>query len=142
MVFDTFTVQDVRLILITFLNVPLSGSRRAGPEKTTRINLKLQVDYAIEVDQCYGQKNLTLCYEFPSPLHITNVAFKNFKGTTSTKYEPDIATFACSSDSACSNISAENIHVEGPSGSLAYCHDVDESLLVGVDCSGPYNGFE
>jgi galacturan 1,4-alpha-galacturonidase len=102
----------------------------------------LQVDYAIEVDQCYGQKNLTLCYENPSPLKITNVVFKNFQGTTSTKYEPDIATFACSSDAACSNIRASNINVQGPGGSLAYCHNVDESTLVGVDCTGPYKGFE
>ncbi|RLL95287.1 hypothetical protein CFD26_101708 [Aspergillus turcosus] len=100
------------------------------------------VDYAIELDQCYGQKNLTLCYEFPSPLKITNVVFKNFQGITSTKYEPDIATFACSSDTACSNIHASNINVWGPGGSLAYCQNVDELMLVGVNCTGPYKGFE
>lgn len=27
------------------------------------------VDYAIEVTQCYGQKNLTLCNEFPVRVH-------------------------------------------------------------------------
>lgn len=37
------------------------------------------VDYAIEVTQCYGQKNLTLCNEFPvrtsgSSLHYDLIA--------------------------------------------------------------------
>jgi galacturan 1,4-alpha-galacturonidase len=37
------------------------------------------VDYAIEVTQCYGQKNLTLCNEFPvrtysSSLHYNLIA--------------------------------------------------------------------
>lgn len=100
------------------------------------------MDYAIEVDQCYGQSNLTLCYDNPSPLQITNVMFKNFQGTTDSKYAPDIATFACSSSTACSNIQAENINVSGPSGSLAYCYNVDTSLLNGVNCTGTYKGFE
>ncbi|ELR08092.1 hypothetical protein GMDG_02919 [Pseudogymnoascus destructans 20631-21] len=43
------------------------------------------VDYAIEYDQCYGQKNLTLCLGYPSPLTITDIVFKNFIGKTSTK---------------------------------------------------------
>ena len=64
------------------------------------------VDYAIEVDQCYGQSNLTLCLEFPSPLTITDVLFKNFNGKTSKKYQPEIGTFACSSATVCNNIVA------------------------------------
>ena len=100
------------------------------------------MDYAIEVDQCYGQSNLTLCYDNPSPLKITNVSFKNFKGTTDSKYAPDIATFACSSSTACSNIQVTDFHVQGPDGSLAYCNNVDNSLLTGVNCTGPYKGFE
>lgn len=31
------------------------------------------VDYAIEVTQCYGQKNLTLCNEFPVRVHQSSV---------------------------------------------------------------------
>ena len=31
------------------------------------------VDYAIEITQCYGQKNLTLCNQFPSKLTISDV---------------------------------------------------------------------
>lgn len=74
------------------------------------------VDYAIEVTQCYGQSNLTLCNEYPvcslrahckywtnhdlaiqSNLTISDVHFTNFKGTTSGKYDPDVGTIVCSS---------------------------------------------
>lgn len=99
------------------------------------------VKYAIEVDQCYGQSNLTLCYDNPSPLKIENVLFKNFYGTTTSSYAPDIAAFACSSSTACTNIQAEDINVTGPTESLAYCYNVDESLLQGINCTGPYEGF-
>ena len=44
------------------------------------------VDYAIEITQCYGQKNLTLCNEYPSNLTISNIFMKNIKGTSSGKY--------------------------------------------------------
>lgn len=71
-----------------------------------------------------------------------NVMFKNFQGTTDSKYAPEIATFACSSSTACSNIQTEDINVSGPSGSLAYCYNVDTSLLNGVNCIGTYKGFE
>ncbi len=99
------------------------------------------VDYAIEVDQCYGQSNLTLCLEYPSPLTITNVTFNNFKGKTSTKYEPEIATFACSSAAVCNGIVATNIDVVSPNGTdLAYCQIVDEAVLD-VECSTVYKGF-
>ncbi|KAL5414864.1 hypothetical protein PMIN03_002999 [Paraphaeosphaeria minitans] len=36
------------------------------------------VDYAIEITQCYGQQNLTLCNEFPSNLTISDVT-KEFR---------------------------------------------------------------
>lgn len=99
------------------------------------------VDYAIEVDQCYGQKNLTLCLEFPSPLTISDILFKNFKGKTSKEYQPEIGTFACSSENACSNIVATDINVLSPNGTKdAYCLNVDEETLD-VKCGGPFLGF-
>lgn len=88
------------------------------------------VDYAIEITQCYGQKNLTLCLEYPSPLTIENIYFRNFKGTTSKKYSPDIGLFACSSKEVCGSIYAENIDVVSPAGGDdASCLNVDESDL-------------
>ena len=99
------------------------------------------VDYAIEVDQCYGQSNLTLCLQYPSPLTITDIVFKNFNGKTSKKYQPEIATFACSSATVCNNIVATEINVVSPNGTdLAYCQNVDTSVLD-VNCTGRYLGF-
>jgi len=99
------------------------------------------VDYAIEVDQCYGQSNLTLCLEYPSPLTIKDIVFKNFNGKTSTKYNPEIGTFACSSATVCNNIVASDINVSSPKGTnSAYCLNVDNSTLD-VTCSTVYKGF-
>ncbi|KAH7319468.1 PGX, glycoside hydrolase family 28 protein [Rhexocercosporidium sp. MPI-PUGE-AT-0058] len=99
------------------------------------------VDYAIEVDQCYGQKNLTLCLEYPSPLTITNIVFKNFKGKTTSKYQPQIGTFACSSSNVCNNIVASNIDVVSPNGTdQAYCLNVDQKVLD-VECTTVFKGF-
>ncbi|OQE25782.1 hypothetical protein PENFLA_c008G02271 [Penicillium flavigenum] len=88
------------------------------------------VDYAIEVTQCYGQKNLTLCNEFPSELAIEDIVFKNFKGVTSGKRDPDVGTIVCSSPDVCSNIKASNIDVVSPDGDDQFtCTNVDENLL-------------
>ncbi|CAG8956663.1 hypothetical protein HYFRA_00012207 [Hymenoscyphus fraxineus] len=100
-----------------------------------------EVDYAIQVNQCYGQKNLTLCLEFPSPLTIKDIVFKNFQGTTSKKYQPEIAAVACSSKEACANISATSINVKSPNGTRdAYCLNVNETSLD-LGCGGPWKGF-
>jgi galacturan 1,4-alpha-galacturonidase len=99
------------------------------------------VDYAIEVDQCYGQNNITLCNEFPSPLTITDILFKNFQGKTSKKYQPEISAFACSSSAVCSGITASSINVMSPNGSkLAYCQNVNPATLD-VTCSTLLEGF-
>lgn len=99
------------------------------------------VDYAIEIDQCYGQSNLTLCLQYPSPLTISDIVFKNFQGKTSKKYSPETSTFACSSTTACNNITATDINVVSPAGTNdAYCLNVDESALD-VTCTTVYKGF-
>ena len=93
------------------------------------------VDYAIEVTQCYGQKNFTLCTQAPSNLTITDVLFTNFQGTASKKYVPLVGNIVCSSPNVCSNIRATNIDVLGPVGNNAYtCLAVDENLLD-VNCT-------
>ena len=99
------------------------------------------VDYAIELTQCYGQKNLTLCLQFPSPLTITDIVFKNFKGKTSKKYSPQIGNFGCSSTAVCNNIVASSIDVVSPAGSdLAFCLNVDKTVLD-VTCTDTYLGY-
>ena len=99
------------------------------------------VDYAIEITQCYGQKNLTLCQQFPSPLTIEDIVFRNFTGRTSSHYQPLIAAFACSSPSVCGNIHATDIDVVSPNGTRqAYCLNQDEAALD-VECTDLYKGF-
>nr|ASM94208.1 exopolygalacturonase [Evansstolkia leycettana] len=92
------------------------------------------VDYAIEVTQCYGQSNLTLCNEYPSNMTISDIHFNNFHGTTSKKYEPLVGSIVCSSPNVCSDIYATNIDVESPEGTNEFaCTNVDKSTLA-IDC--------
>ncbi|MCJ1376235.1 hypothetical protein MMC20_007476 [Loxospora ochrophaea] len=93
------------------------------------------VDYAIEITQCYGQSNFTLCNEYPSNLTISDVLFTNFQGTTSTKFEPIVGYLVCSSPNVCSNITATNINIISPQDTNQLtCLDVDDSLLA-VNCT-------
>ncbi|POS76259.1 polygalacturonase [Diaporthe helianthi] len=105
------------------------GSGRVNNITFDGMDIK-NVDYAIEITQCYGQKNLALCLQYPSPLTIKNIFFRNFKGTTSKKYSPLVGLFACSSKEVCGNIYAENIDVVSPAGgNQASCLNVDEKAL-------------
>ncbi|ROV94827.1 hypothetical protein VPNG_09313 [Cytospora leucostoma] len=94
------------------------------------------VDWAIQITQCYGQKNTTLCLDYPSPLTISDIYLKNFNGTTSSKYSPEVASFACSSEGVCGDIYAENINVSSPKGVLneAYCLNVNQTALENITC--------
>jgi galacturan 1,4-alpha-galacturonidase len=119
------------------LSTDLQGGGGSGSVKNiTYDTMTIQnVDYAIEVTQCYGQKNLTLCNQYPSSMTISDVYFKNIKGTTSGKYDPDVGTIVCSSPSVCSNIYASDIAVKSPKGYNAFtCTNVDDSLLA-VNCT-------
>ena len=95
------------------------------------------VDYAIEVTQCYGQKNLTLCFEYPSSLTISDVKINNVYGTTSSHYAPISGYVECSSETVCTNITLTDINVSSPNGTknLFTCGDVDESLLHDITCT-------
>ncbi|CAG8949035.1 hypothetical protein HYFRA_00002163 [Hymenoscyphus fraxineus] len=90
-----------------------------------------KVDYAIELTQCYSQKNQTLCNMYPSSLVIEDVLFENFSGT-SNKYDPVVGSLVCSSPSVCKNIQAKNISITNPSGKAAKwtCTNMDKSLLA------------
>ncbi|KAM7182914.1 exopolygalacturonase [Rhypophila sp. PSN 637] len=99
------------------------------------------VDYAIEITQCYGQKNLTLCREFPSRLRMEDIFFRGFKGTTSKKFEPLVAALACSSPTVCSNIQARDIEVVSPGGrQQAYCLNMVEEDLD-LECTDEFRGW-
>ncbi|KAF5964144.1 exopolygalacturonase [Fusarium bulbicola] len=95
-------------------------------------------DNAITITQCYGQKNQTLCNEFPANLTIEDVTMKNFWGTVSTKYDPRAGTLVCSAPDRCSNIVAEDIRVQVPSKKppVYDCQNIDTSTLD-ITCRDP-----
>lgn len=93
------------------------------------------VDYAIEITQCYGQSNLTLCNQFPSSLTISDILIENFDGTTSKKYDPIVGTLVCSSPNVCSNFTVQDINVHSPKGFDEFtCKNIDETNLH-VNCT-------
>ena len=53
-------------------------------------------DRAITITQCYGQKNQTLCNEFPANLTIEDITIRNMWGTTSKNADPEAGTLVCS----------------------------------------------
>ncbi|QDS70489.1 Exopolygalacturonase [Venturia effusa] len=121
----------------------LSGDLQGGGG-TGRVNnitydtMKVtNVDYAIEITQCYGQKDLKLCNADPSKLTISNVVMKNIFGTSSKKYSPISGYIVCSSPKVCTNIAVSEINVKAPDGTANTfsCGNVDKSLLQGIKCS-------
>ena len=79
--------------------------------------------------------------DLPEANIAAGIVFRNFSGTTSKKYQPEIAAFACSSKSVCRDIHAEDINVKSPNGSrIAYCLNQDAQNLD-VSCTGRYLGF-
>ncbi|KAJ5242000.1 uncharacterized protein N7469_000327 [Penicillium citrinum] len=119
------------------MSTDLQGGGGSGSVKNVTYDTMVidNVDYAIEVTQCYGQKNLTLCNQYPSNLTISDILFTNIKGTTSGKRDPDVGTIVCSSETVCSNIKATNIDVQSPDGDDEFvCTNVDNTLLE-VNCA-------
>ncbi|OCL05527.1 glycoside hydrolase family 28 protein [Glonium stellatum] len=99
------------------------------------------VDYAIEITQCYGQKNLTLCNQYPSSLTISDVLMQNFYGTTSKKYDPIVGYLVCSSPDVCSGITVRDINVHSPTtgGDGFTCANIPETGLQ-VNCTTTNKG--
>ena len=98
------------------------------------------VDYAIEITQCYGQKNLTLCNQYPSSLTISDVLMQNFYGTTSTKFDPIVGYLVCSSPDVCSDITTRDIAVHSPTGRDRFtCANIPETGLQ-VNCTTTNKG--
>ena len=118
------------------------GRKTAVDALTVSLDAITNVDYAIEVTQCYGQSNLTLCNEFPSNLTISDVTMTNITGTTSKTFDPISGYIVCSSRKVCSNIKVSDIHVVAPSGTVNEftCGDVKKSLLHGINCTTENKG--
>ncbi|KAM0431380.1 hypothetical protein ACHAPT_005357 [Fusarium lateritium] len=95
-------------------------------------------DNAITITQCYGQKNQTLCNEFPANLTIEDITLRNMWGTTSKKFDPRAGSLVCSAPDRCSNIVAENITVTVPSKEppVYDCQNLDTDSLD-ITCVDP-----
>lgn len=126
------------------MSVDLQGGGGEGRvHNITYDNMQLSnVDYAMTITQCYGQKNLTLCTAFPSKLTISDVVFRDISGTTSSKYAPQTSYFQCSSPDVCFDISATNITVTSPQGTNeAFCFNMNNEALD-VTCTAENNPGE
>lgn len=95
-------------------------------------------DYAAQIQSCYNE-DASYCASNPSTAKVTDVYFKNFKGTTSSKYAPTVANINCPAAGTC------NVHFSGwtvttPNGSPKYlCANIDNSS-PGVSCSSGASG--
>ncbi|KAL1851009.1 hypothetical protein VTK73DRAFT_9564 [Phialemonium thermophilum] len=111
----------------------LSGGGGAGYVRNVTYEMfrNQNNDWAIEINQCYGQSNQTICNMYPSNMTISDVLFLDMSGTTSAKYDPKVGTLVCSSPEKCVNIAAHNITVTNPSGRTPQwiCTNMDEALL-------------
>ncbi|CZR61716.1 related to polygalacturonase 1 precursor [Phialocephala subalpina] len=94
--------------------------------------------YTAEIQQCCGvSASSSDCLGNPSPASITDVYFKNFKGTTSTKYEPVVANLNCPGSGTC-DIYFSNFAVNPPTGTAKFlCANVDST--PGITCSSGAN---
>ncbi|KAI0487635.1 polygalacturonase [Xylaria cf. heliscus] len=92
-------------------------------------------DWAIQVNQCYGQSNKTLCELYPSNMTISEIYFIDMWGTTSSKYDPKVGTLVCSSPEQCYDFHAKNVSITSPKGNSQWiCSNFDTSDLEGFDC--------
>lgn len=80
------------------LSGDLQGGGGAGRVRNITYDTMIvnNADYAIEVTQCYGQKNLTLCSKFPAKLTIEDIVIRNVMGTASSKYKGISGYVRCS----------------------------------------------
>ncbi|EXF86499.1 exopolygalacturonase [Colletotrichum fioriniae PJ7] len=121
----------------------LNGGGGLGRVRNVTYDLfkNINNDRAITITQCYGQKNQTLCEEFPANLTISDITLKNIYGVVSTKLDPQAGSLVCSAADRCSNIRAENVTVTVPSGKppVYECKNLDKGLLQ-INCTSGTDG--
>lgn len=88
-------------------------------------------DYAIQIQSCYGQ-DADYCTTNPSNATLEDIYFKNFKGTTSTKYKGDTSNLNCSEGDLC-DVHISGYEVKAESGTAeVLCVNTPSDL--GVEC--------
>lgn len=94
--------------------------------------------YGAQIQSCYASTAAD-CSANPADATLTDIYFKNFKGTTNTQYEPAVANLDCPAGSATCDISFTNWAVVPPSGSaVSQCANIDGS--PGITCSSGASG--
>ncbi|PTB36225.1 uncharacterized protein TrAFT101_000190 [Trichoderma asperellum] len=101
-------------------------------------NFVLQnTDYAFQVQSCYGE-NTSYCEANPSTAQIADVIVRNFSGTTSTHYSPNVANLDCPAAGTC-GLTLSDITVTPPKGSAVFqCANTPSNL--GVPCTDGASG--
>ncbi|KAF8989552.1 glycoside hydrolase family 28 protein [Cyathus striatus] len=95
-------------------------------------------EYAVQIQSCYGSTSAASCNSSPSTSTIDGVYFKNFKGTTSSKFEPVLGNLNCPKSGIC-NVFFSNIAVRTPKGKANFlCSNIDST--PGITCSGSASG--
>ncbi|KAF2152791.1 glycoside hydrolase family 28 protein [Myriangium duriaei CBS 260.36] len=79
-------------------------------------------DYAAQIMTCYGGSSAAYCASNPSTAKISGVVFRDFKGTTSAKYAPNIANLDCSPKGIC-DVHLEDWSVKAPKGTATILED-------------------
>ncbi|KAK1238532.1 hypothetical protein MKX07_006678 [Trichoderma sp. CBMAI-0711] len=94
-------------------------------------------DYAFQVQSCYGE-DASYCSSSPSTAQVKGVVVRNFSGTTSSHYSPNVANLNCPAAGSC-GLTLSNITVKPPSGSAVFqCANTPSS--IGVPCSAGASG--
>lgn len=94
-------------------------------------------DYAFQVQSCYGE-NSSYCEANPSTAQIEGVVVRNFSGTTSSHYSPNVANVDCPAAGTC-GITLSNITAAPPKGSAVFqCANTPSNL--GVPCASGASG--
>lgn len=95
-------------------------------------------EYAAQIQTCYGATSDADCAANPASASLTEINFKNFKGTTNSKYAPVVSNLNCELSGSC-DIHFSNYAVHPPSGTAKnLCNGVSSS--AGITCSSGASG--
>lgn len=95
-------------------------------------------DYAAQIQSCYNE-DASYCSSYPSTATLTDIYFKNFSGTTSSKYSPVLANINCPAAGTC-DVYFSGWTAKPPSGTAKYlCANIDNSN-PGITCSSGASG--
>ncbi|KAL7629493.1 hypothetical protein AAE478_001014 [Parahypoxylon ruwenzoriense] len=144
----TDTVQNVIIDRATMIDSTKAAGIKlypAGADHGTAVvknvtfqNFAVQnSDYAFQIQSCYNEDS-SYCSSAPSTAQLSDIAVKNFSGTTSSKYSPTVANINCPAAGTC-GVAMSGMTVKPASGTARYlCANTPSS--PGVTCSSGASG--